>query len=139
MINHKLGIGKSFPESLDRIDNWINEGSGWIVETIKSQYINISTYRPLIESCYAKLPTELRGPKKRQIKIQNNNQKCFIWWHDRHIKPIKIHTERITQKDKKLANDLNYDGIEFPVSEKCFSKIQTKNKICIIVFVMKVN
>ena len=28
-------------------DNWINEGSGWIVELIESQYINISTYRSL--------------------------------------------------------------------------------------------
>ena len=27
--------------------NWINEGSGWIVELIESQCINISTYRPL--------------------------------------------------------------------------------------------
>ena len=31
------------------LDNWINEGSGWIVESIESQYINISTYRPLSE------------------------------------------------------------------------------------------
>ena len=29
------------------IDNWINEGSGWINEFIESQYVNISTYRPL--------------------------------------------------------------------------------------------
>ena len=29
------------------IDVWINNGSGWIIELIESQYINISTYRPL--------------------------------------------------------------------------------------------
>ena len=34
------------------IDNWINEGSVWIVELIESQYINISIYRPLSESSY---------------------------------------------------------------------------------------
>ena len=28
------------------MDFWTNEGSGWIVESIESQYINISTYRP---------------------------------------------------------------------------------------------
>ena len=45
MINHKfsLSLDKSFQEILYRIDNWIDEGSGWIVELIESQYINIST------------------------------------------------------------------------------------------------
>ena len=32
-----------------------------------------------------------------------------------------MHPERITQKDKGFVNDLNYDAIEFPVSEKKFS------------------
>ena len=31
---------------------WINNGSGWIIEIIESQYINISTYRPLSGSIY---------------------------------------------------------------------------------------
>ena len=64
MINHKFGFDKSFQEILHRIDNWINEGSGWIVELIKSQYINISTYRPLTGSSYVKLPVELKNSKK---------------------------------------------------------------------------
>ena len=60
VINHKFSLENAFQEILYRIDNWINEGSGWIVETIKSQYINILTYRPLIGSSYVKLPIELR-------------------------------------------------------------------------------
>ena len=48
VINHGFGLDKSFQEILYRIDNWINEGSGWIVETIESQYINISTYGPFV-------------------------------------------------------------------------------------------
>ena len=34
------------------------------------------------------------------------------------INLVKIHPERITQKDKEFLNDLNYNGIEFSVSEK---------------------
>ena len=41
VINHKFDLGKSFQEVLYRIDNWINESSDWIVESIKSRYINI--------------------------------------------------------------------------------------------------
>ena len=35
---------------------------------------------------------------------------------------------------KKIAEKLDYDGIEFPVQEKDFSKIEVKNNICINVF-----
>ena len=33
----------------------------------------------------------------------------------RHFNPVKIHLERITQPNKRLVNNLDYDGIEFPV------------------------
>ena len=126
MINHKFSLENAFQEILYRIDNWINEGSGWIVELIESQQINISAYRPIWGSSYVKLPAELRNPKKGLISIKNNDQKCFLWCHVKHINTVKIHTQRITREDKKLDNDLNYDRIGFPVWEKDFSKIETK-------------
>ena len=58
VINHKFDLNKSFQKNLRRIDKWINEGSGWIVELIESQNINILTYRPLSRSSYLKLPVE---------------------------------------------------------------------------------
>ena len=41
---------------------------------------------------------------------------------------MKIHPEIITQKDKELINDLNYEGIKFPVLNNEFSKIEIKKK-----------
>ena len=41
---------------------------------------------------------------------------------------------RINGEDKKIAKNLNYDGIEFPVSKKDHSKIEVMNKININVF-----
>ena len=53
-----------------------------------------------------------------------------------HINPSKEHSERILKKtDKKIAEKLDYDGVEFPVREKDFSKIEKKNNICINVLV----
>ena len=88
------------------IDVWINNGSGWNVESIESQYINISTYRPLSESFYMDLPVELKSPRKGLINIKNKDQKCFLWCHVRHINPSKEHPERITKDDKKLLSIL---------------------------------
>ena len=81
------------------IDAWINEGSAWIVESIESQYINISAYRPLSESSYINLHVELRRPRKWLIIIKNKNQKYFLWCHVRNINPSKK-ASRINYKKK---------------------------------------
>ena len=74
VINRKFSLKNAFQEILYMIDNWINEGSVWIVELIESQYINISIYRPLSGRSYVKLPAELRSSKKKGlIKIKNND------------------------------------------------------------------
>ena len=52
VTNHLFKLEKFFEDILYMIDVWINNGSGWIVELIESQYINISTYRPLLGSSY---------------------------------------------------------------------------------------
>ena len=120
VINHGYKLNKYFQEILYRIDAWINRGSRWIIESIESQYINTSTYRPLIGSSYIDLPIQLKHPRKRLINIKNNDQKCFLWCHVRHINPVNDHPGRIKKTDRDFTNNLNYDGIEFPVQEKDF-------------------
>ena len=134
IINHRYKLDQSFQEILYRIDAWINRRSGWIIESIESQYINISTHRSLEGSSYIDLPIELKHPKKGLINIKNNDQKCFLWCHVRHINPLKERPERIEKIDKAIACNLNYDKINFPVEEKDFEKIEVQNNICINVF-----
>ena len=64
MINHKFSLENAFQEILYRDDNSNNKGSSWIVESIESQYINISTYRPLSGSSYVELPAKLKRSRK---------------------------------------------------------------------------
>ena len=145
MINHRFKVENSFEEILCMIDAWINKGSGWTVESIESQYINISTYGPLLGSSDINLPVQLKCPKKGLINIKNKNQKCFFWCHVRHIIPSKEHPERITKEDKQFVkhisnlekitqedkehiSDLDYDEIEFPFQEKDFNNIEKKEQ-----------
>ena len=58
----------------------------------------------------------------------------FLWCHVRNINPWKEHPEIIKKTDKKVAEKLDYDEIEFPVEENDFSKIEVKNNIWINVF-----
>ena len=64
VINSEFNLDKSFQEILYRIDNWINEGSGWIVESVEGFYLNVSSYKPLFRSNCSKLPHELKHPMK---------------------------------------------------------------------------
>ena len=56
VINSDFSLDKCFQEILCRIDNWINEGSGCIIESINGAYLNISMYSPLIGSSFVELP-----------------------------------------------------------------------------------
>ena len=134
VTNYIFKLEKSFEEILYMIDVWINNGSGWIIELTESQYINISTYRPLLGSSYMDLPVKLRSPRKGLINIKNKDKKYFLWCHVRHINLLNKYPERIKKIDKKIAEELNYDATEFPVQEKDFNKIEIKNNICINVF-----
>ena len=58
----------------------------------------------------------------------------FLWGYVRYINPLKEHPGRIFKTDKKVAEELNYDGIKFPVQYKRFNKIKIKNNICINVY-----
>ena len=58
----------------------------------------------------------------------------FLCCHVRHINPLKKHSERIKKNDREIACNLNYDGIEFPIAEKDFEKIEVQSNICINVF-----
>ena len=64
-------IDKSFSDILFRLDNWINEGSGWIVELVNDQYLNISQYTPLVGSSFIELPKELSNSRKDLINLRN--------------------------------------------------------------------
>ena len=100
VINHRFRLENSFQEILYMTDVWINKGSGWNVESIESQYINISTYRLLSGSSYISLPVELRSPRKGLISIKNKDQKCFLLCHVRYINPSKEHPDRIKKLTK---------------------------------------
>ena len=45
VTNERFSLENAFQEIVYMINNWIIEGSVWIVELIQSQYINIWTYR----------------------------------------------------------------------------------------------
>ena len=127
-------LSMSRQEILNAIDKWVSEGLGWVIDRIDSHYINITLYKQLNGSSCIELPTELRNSKKRLINMKNKDEECFRWCHIRHLNPQIKYPERIKKEDKKMTNELNYDGIDFPLSQKHYNKVEKQNSIRINVF-----
>ena len=121
-------------EILNTIDKWVSEGSGWVIDRIDSHYLNVTLYKPLNGSSYIELPTKLRNSKKGLINMKNEDEECFRWCHIRHLNSQTKYPERIKKEDKKMINELNYDGINFPLSQKHYNKVEKQNSIRINVF-----
>ena len=54
LIGNKFFLDQCFNEIIYRLENWISHGSGWVVEEVVSQYLNLSSYLPLSGSTYIK-------------------------------------------------------------------------------------
>ena len=127
-------LNMSRQEILNTIDKWVSEGLGWVIDRIDSHYMNVNQYKPLNGSSYIELPMELRNPKKGLINIKNKDDEYFRWCHIRHLNPQTEHPERIKKGDKKMIKKLNYDGIDFPLSQKHYNKVEKQNSVRINVF-----
>ena len=53
------------------------------------------------------VPNKLKHSVKGLINIKNNDNKCFLWCHIRHLNQLKIHPERIAKADKNMSSDLD--------------------------------
>ena len=127
-------LNMSRQEILNVIDKWVSEGSGWVIDRIDSHYLNVTLYKPLNGSSYIELPTKLKKPKKGLINIKNKDDECFRWCHIRHLNPQDKNPQRIKKEDKKMINELNYDGIDFPLSQKHYNKVEKQNSMRVNVF-----
>ena len=119
---------------LNIIAQWISEGSGWTIESVDNHHLNIVQYQPMKGSSYIKLPQELRNSSKGLIDMKNEDNECFRWCHIRHLNPVDKDPQRIKKSDKQYIQDLDYTGIEFPVTTKQYNKIEKQNEIRINVF-----
>ena len=98
-INKALQLSKQI--ILNKNAQWVSEGSGWIIESVNSHYLNIVKYKPMKGSSYIKLPTEFQNGKKGLINLKNKDDKCFMWSHIRHLNSQEKDAQRIKKSDKK--------------------------------------
>ncbi len=123
-----------------KIDKLSSCGSGWIIAAVTGVFIEVIKYTPLTASGYIELPSGMPTRCNGVINIQNNDNKCFMWCVLRALHPVPHHPERISNL-RQYENELNFNGIEFPVSisDTTIKKFERQNpNILIALYTWKV-
>ena len=103
-----------------------------MIESVDKHHLNVNT--PLKGSLYIRLPQELSHRMEGLINLKNKDNGYFRWCHIRQLThKIKIHSKS-KKSEKAFINQLNYDGIEFPVTVKQYNRIEKQNSIRTNVF-----
>ena len=63
---------------------------------------------------------------KGLIDLKNKDHKCFMWCHVRLTNPQNRNAERISKQNKKIAGNLNYSDIVFPLDINDYEKIEDR-------------
>ena len=110
-------------------------GIGWAFYRVMKLELHTVSYKPVRGETWIPLPKEL-ADKKVIISMQNKDNKCFLWSVLRAaLNPKDNHPERVDKDLKLKENNLNMEGIEYPVSLKDIDKFENQNQpICIVVF-----
>ncbi len=114
-------LGETYKEMKDKmlesLAKYQKEGSGWQLYSIKGLDISVVKFNPLSGSGYSKLPP-LIAKKKAVINMKNDDDQCFKWAVTRALNPAKRDSEKITKELRKQAEELNWEGITFPMKVK---------------------
>jgi len=117
----------------NRVDVWLSEGSGWVIDEIVQQKLYVAHYDPLSGNSFIETPGPFKGPRKGLVNIKNGDDKCFMWCHIASLIEVKTHVDRVTNY-KPHTRLVNYEGIDFPVKITDIPKIESKNDIRFNIF-----
>ena len=98
----ELSIIELFKNLLNELKGFKYQITVAVLLSKVSQSLNISSYLPFNGSTYIKLSNELKHPMKGLINIQNNDNKCFMWFHVRHLNLVGNKMERIRKEDREI-------------------------------------
>ena len=57
---NKVDLSKEFSELVARIENFVQNGSGWKLNTLKTLWLDVAKYEPIKGSSYLPLPDSLK-------------------------------------------------------------------------------
>jgi len=110
---------------VNKLDQFNERGSGWLLGYVSKCTVSTALYRPLSGSSFIPTPTIILN-KKAVVNIENNDELCFIWSVIAHLHPAKKDPNRLYHY-KKFENELNVEGLTFPLAVADVAKFEKLN------------
>ena len=117
--------------SLENIGD-VMRNSGWVIVGFRNILLETNSINCLTGNSYIDLPFKSRFI----VNVQNNDDKCFLWSVLAKLYPQKEHKERIS-KYKQYENELNLNGVNFPMKIKSIRIFEKNNNLKINVYGIK--
>ena len=126
-INESEIIDSMIETIEERLQNFNNKGSNWVLERVLSLDVQMTQYIPLRGRSYIPLPKILAN-KKAIINMKNNDNECFKWCVTRALFPADKHPERIDKNLRENSKRLNWNGLKFPIDVKQITHFEKSNQ-----------
>ena len=124
----------------ESFDEFLRDGSGWILESIDYLRLYTAEYAPMHGNRYIPTPKAIVG-KRAIVNIHNEDDKCFEYAiiASQHYKEIdQIQASRPGQYTKWIGK-YNFDGCSMPVKIDDVTKFEKNNGLAINVYHIKAN
>ena len=95
--------------------------------------VTVVQINPVRAASYIPTPVKYNYPKSGLINIQNDDNKCFQWCMRYHQSKKDKHDNRVSVL-KKVQDNFNYTGIEYPVSFDDITKFEDLNRVSIFIY-----
>ena len=96
----------------EKIAGWVERGSGWVVNSILTVYLDFARNIPLRGGTYIPLSKKLKD-KQAIINIQNRKNKCLRWALKAQRFPINCHSNRPSQYPTDAEDGLTLQAFHF--------------------------
>ena len=126
-----IALDQAIPYILELLEKWTQRGSGWVVDQIKTLWIDIARYQPLRGSSYIPLPSEVQN-KKAVINVKNKDDHCLRWALRSALHPAANYMDRPSQYPTE--DGLNFEAIDAPTPISQIPKVERQNNLAINVF-----
>jgi hypothetical protein len=129
-------FNEQYDDIISDFESWIDQiqerGSGFVFDRIIRMKLKVVYINQMRGSSYLDLPFK----SKSIINIQNTkDNKCFLWCllAHKYYDVIKRDRERVS-KYVQYENEINMEGIEYPIKISDIPKIERLNNLNINVF-----
>ena len=131
-------LQSSTEKIVQSFDEFLRDGSGWILESIDYLRLYTAEYAPMRGKSYISTPISIKG-KHAIVNIHNEDERCFEYAiiASQHYNEIdQAHVNRPEQYTQWLGK-YNFDGCNMPMTLDDVSKFENNNKMGINVYHIK--